>query len=94
MVTRLLVIYLLVSIYWESIRAASDYIYVYMALHSSGKTKFKGVGLGLGFAIVLGIIQAHGGRVWVDSPGYDEKCNPGSQFHIVLPFTLENKEVP
>jgi signal transduction histidine kinase len=58
-------------------------------LHSSGKTKFKGGGPGLGLAIARGIIEAHGGRIWVDSPGYNEETNPGSTFHISLP--LEKK---
>jgi len=65
-----------------------------LALHSSGKTKFKGGGPGLGLAIVRGIIDAHGGRVWADSPGYDEDANPGSHFHVVLPRNPETKVVP
>jgi signal transduction histidine kinase len=57
-----------------------------LALHSTGKTKFKGGGPGLGLAIANGIIAAHQGRIWVESPGYDEKKCPGSQFHVVLPL--------
>ncbi|MBN1888756.1 MAG: GAF domain-containing protein [Thermoflexales bacterium] len=56
-----------------------------VALHSSGKTKFKGGGPGLGLAIAKGIVEAHGGRIWVESPGYDEENCPGSTFYIVLP---------
>ncbi len=56
-------------------------------LHSSGKTKFKGGGPGLGLTIVRGIIQAHGGKVWIESPGYDEDKMPGSHFHVVLPLS-------
>jgi signal transduction histidine kinase len=57
-----------------------------LALHSSGKTKFKGAGPGLGLAIARGIIDAHGGKIWAESPGYDEIRCPGSEFHIVLPL--------
>lgn len=54
--------------------------------HSSGRTKFKGGGPGLGLAVAKGIIDAHGGKIWVESPGYDEKRCPGSTFHFVLPL--------
>jgi signal transduction histidine kinase len=57
-----------------------------VSLHSSGKTKFKGGGPGLGLAIVRGIVQAHGGRVWVESAGLDEENPPGSAFHVILPI--------
>jgi signal transduction histidine kinase len=57
-----------------------------VALHSSGKTKYKGGGPGLGLPITKGIIEAHGGSVWVESPGFDERNCPGSIFHIMLPL--------
>jgi signal transduction histidine kinase len=57
-----------------------------VALHSTGKTKFKGGGAGLGLTIVRGFVEAHGGRVWAESPGYDEETHPGSSFHVVLPL--------
>ncbi|MBN2550636.1 MAG: GAF domain-containing protein [Anaerolineales bacterium] len=56
-----------------------------VALHSTGKTKFKGGGPGLGLPIARGIIQAHHGRLWVESPGHDETTCLGSHFHIALP---------
>jgi signal transduction histidine kinase len=57
-----------------------------VALHSSGKVKFKGGGPGLGLAIAKGVIEAHGGSIWAESPGYDEKNYPGSIFHIMVPM--------
>ena len=59
------------------------------SLHSSGKTKFKGGGPGLGLPITCGIIEAHGGTIWVKSPGYNESSCPGSTFHILIPIRTE-----
>jgi signal transduction histidine kinase len=60
-------------------------------LHSSGRTKFKGGGPGLGLAIARGIVEAHHGRIWAESDGYNEDANPGSRFHVRLPLTWEKR---
>ncbi len=61
-------------------------------LHSSGKTKFKGGGPGLGLPIARGIIEAHGGTIWVESPGHDEETCPGATFHVLLPLRKEAQD--
>jgi signal transduction histidine kinase len=61
-------------------------------LHSSGRTKFRGGGPGLGLAIARGIVEAHHGRIWVESPGYDDKNFPGSSFFIRLPLDLVREQ--
>ena len=43
-------------------------------------------GPGLGLHLAKGIIEAHGGAIWVESQGYDEKVCPGSTFHLMFPF--------
>ncbi|MDH3454719.1 MAG: ATP-binding protein, partial [Desulfuromonadales bacterium] len=53
--------------------------------HSTGKVAFKSRGAGLGLSIVKGIVNLHGGTVWVESPGYNPETLPGSAFYIQLP---------
>jgi signal transduction histidine kinase len=62
-----------------------------LSKHSTSKTRFKGSGAGLGLALSKGIVEAHGGRIWVESKGYDEVNFPGSKFHVVLPLSHASK---
>jgi signal transduction histidine kinase len=61
-------------------------------LHSSGKTKFKGGGPGLGLAIARGIVNAHHGRIWLQSPGFDEATLPGTTVVVRLPVDRHSNE--
>jgi len=84
-----------ISVHDTGIGIASEYLELVfekfyqtgeIMLHSSSQTKFKGGGPGLGLAIARGILIAHEGRIWLESPGYNEETCPGTTCFIRLPI--------
>lgn len=72
----------------EEQRRIFDQFYVLGSIqhHTTSKSAFQGGGLGLGLAIARGIVEAHNGRIWVESKKRDLDNPPGSTFHILLPI--------
>jgi signal transduction histidine kinase len=64
----------------EGIRAA-DLPQIFERFYRSEKSRNRGLGgAGLGLAIARGIVQAHGGEIWVES-----RIGQGTQFTFTLP---------
>jgi signal transduction histidine kinase len=80
--------------------AAEDQVRIFEQFGKvSDRAEFKSespqaLGSGLGLHLCKGILEAHGGAIWVDSPGYDEESCPGSIFHLMIPVHEEPPDDP
>jgi hypothetical protein len=59
--------------------------------HFTSRTRFGGKGVGLGLSLVKGMVEAHGGMVWVESAGTTGGTG-GSAFHVLLPLAADISE--
>ena len=50
-----------------------------------GERESATAGVGLGLAVCEAIVQAHGGRIWVESAGGDDGEGRGARFVVALP---------
>jgi signal transduction histidine kinase len=61
---------------------ASDLPQIFERFHrASNVDDRRFAGMGLGLFICKGIVEQHGGRIWVES-----RVGTGSTFHVVLPI--------
>lgn len=57
-------------------------------LHGKQQHSVQGPSAGLGLPLAKGMIEAHGGMIWVDNPLFS---NSGSCFHVLLPLYQANR---
>lgn len=69
--------------------ASEDLLYVFDRFYRADKSRTRSSGgSGIGLAIVKQLVEAHGGRVWVESPVPDHTESPhsGTRFSFSLPI--------
>nr|WP_201280670.1 PAS domain S-box protein [Hassalia byssoidea] len=65
------------------------YVFEHFRQEDAATTRKFG-GLGLGLAIARQIVELHGGRIWVESPGEDR----GATFTVQIPLASRYSELP
>lgn len=60
---------------------------IFSEFYRSKMTNAEGSGLGL--FIVKRIVEAHGGRIWVKSPLFEDRELKGSRFYFTIPKTIK-----
>ena len=60
-----------------------------ISLHGKQQNAQQGPSAGLGLPLAKGLIEAHGGMIWVDGP---QAGPPGSCFHILLPLSPPQRQ--
>jgi len=66
--------------------AAEDLPKIFDDFYRSNDREKAGTGLGL--SIVKRVVEAHGGRIWAESPNPEDKLARGSKFTFTLPKSL------
>jgi signal transduction histidine kinase len=66
--------------------AAEELPKIFDDFYRGGDTEKAGTGLGL--SIVKRIVEAHGGKIWAESPNPEAKSTRGSRFTFTLPASL------
>ena len=69
--------------------APEDIPLLFDRFYQSKRAREMKTGLGLGLYIVRGLVEAHGGRIWVDS-----RLEHGSTFHVWLPSAPAQPQHP
>jgi signal transduction histidine kinase len=65
---------------------AEDLPKIFDDFYRGGDTEKAGTGLGL--SIVRRVVEAHGGKIWAESPNPEDKSGRGSKFTFTLPMGL------
>ena len=65
---------------------AEDLPQIFDDFYRGGEREKAGTGLGL--SIVKRIVEAHGGKIWAESPNPEDKMKRGSKFTFILPKKL------